>query len=796
MKKIVLGAILMIAGAGSVAAFFASANAANERVAMPSKIAPKARPFALRDVTLLDSPFKAAQERNAKYLLALEPDRLLHRFRLYAGLPPKGALYGGWEAQGVSGHILGHYLTACALQYAATGDERFRERVNYMVDELALCQSKRTDGYVGGIPEADRIFKQVSEGDIRSAGFDLNGGWVPWYTLHKLFAGLIDAYELTGNDEAKTVTAKLGDWAIGITQNLTDEQWQKMLACEHGGMNESLAQLAAITGEAKYLDLSRKFYHRAILEPLAAQRDDLAGKHANTQVPKVIGSARIYELTGDEKFGTISRFFWDRIVNHHSYAMGGNSIAEHLGQPDRLNDRLGPSTAETCNTYNMLKLTRHLFEWQPQGSYGDFYERALYNHILASQDPKTGMMCYYVSLLPGHFKTYSNEFDSFWCCVGSGIENHTKYNDSIYFHDDNNLWVNLFIPSQLNWKAKGLTLRQETKYPQDGAVNFTVGSLGAAPQNLAICLRVPSWLKQTPQISVNGKWQKLEMQNGYAVLSRPWKNGDKISCVMPLGLRQEAMPDNPRRIALFYGPLTLSGELGAQGLNDKRIYGHSVGEVGGDLPKVPVLVTTGQTPDKWLQPVKGEPLAFQTRGTGKPQGVRFEPFYRAHHERYSVYFDVFTPQEWEVREAAYRAEEARKKELEARSVDFLAIGEMQPERDHNLQGDKTSAGDFNGRKWRHATDGGWFGFDMKATDEPSDLLLTFWGSDVGNRVFDVLINGQVAGTVKLNNDKPNEFFDRTFPVPAGTGKVTVKLQARPGAMAGGLFGARIVKRKK
>ncbi|HEY0074862.1 MAG TPA: beta-L-arabinofuranosidase domain-containing protein [Abditibacteriaceae bacterium] len=785
MKHLLFGTTILLSSVVS---------AASPEVVKP-KIVSQAQPFALGEVQLLDSPFTAAQARNAKYLLDLEPDRLLHRFRLYAGLQPKGALYGGWEAQGISGHILGHYLTALAQEYAATRDEKWKQRVAYIVTELALCQAQYKDGvlknYVGAIPDAERIFREVSQGNIRSAGFDLNGGWVPWYTQHKIYAGLLDAYVLTGNEQAKTVVSKFGDWAIEVTKNLNDEQWQRMLACEHGGMNESLAQLYAITGETKYLDLAKKFYHRAILDPLAAGRDELAGKHANTQVPKAIGTARLYELTGEEEFGTVSRFFWERLINHHSYAMGGNSIGEHLGPPDKLNDRLGPSTAETCNTYNMLKLTRHLFSWQPEGRYADFYERALYNHILASQDPKTGMMCYYVSLLPGHFKTYSNPFDSFWCCVGSGIENHNKYSDSIYFQGGNNLWVNLFIPSQLNWKDKGLTLRQETAYPDNGKVQLT---FGGQSQNLALRLRIPQWLSHTPTVEVNGKKQPFQTENGYALLTRTWKAGDKITYWLPLQLRQEAMPDNPKRIALFYGPVTLSGTLGTQGLDDKRVYGNSVGDIGGDLPQVPVLITSGKPLESWLKPVAGEALNFKTSGIGKPQDIHFEPFYNAHHERFSIYFDVFTKEEWEAREAAYRAEEQRKKDLEARSVDFFATGEMQAERDHNLQGERTFAGDFNNRKWRDARDGGWFAFDMKKPATPSELVLTFWGSDVGNRVFDVLINGKVAGTVRLNNNKPNEFFDMAFPLPDGGEKVTVKLQAHPGAMAGGLFGARVVKK--
>ncbi len=767
---------------------------AQSRDVVAPKVAPQAQDFALSAVQLLDSPFKDAQTRNAKYLLDLEPDRLLSRFREYAGLPPKGAIYGGWENRGISGHTLGHYLSACALQYAATGDEKFLQRVDYIVDELALCQAKY-DGvlknYVGGFPDAQKLWTEVSGGNIRSAGFDLNGAWVPWYTQHKLFAGLLDAHNLAGNQKAKDVVAKLGDWAVEVTKNLNDDQWQRMLACEHGGMNESLAQLYAITGETKYLDLSKKFYHRAILDPLAAQRDELAGKHSNTQIPKIIGAARLYELTGDDKYGTISKYFWQEITGHHSYAMGGNSIGEHLGAPDHLNDRLGPATAETCNTYNMLKLTRHLFEWQPQGHYADYYERALYNHILASQDPKTGMVTYFVSLLPGHFQSYSEPFDSFWCCVGSGIENHTKYSDSIYFHDEHNLWVNLFIPSQLNWKDKGLTLKQETKYPQDGAVHFT---FGGQPQNLTFRLRIPAWLSHSPTLKINGKKQAFQTENGYALVTRSWKAGDKVTYALPLELRQEAMPDNPRRIALFYGPTVLAGELGTQGITDKRTYGPQAADVGGDLPQVPVLITESKPLDSWLKPVKGEVAVFKTSGTGKPNDVQFAPFYKTRHERYSIYFDVFTPQEWQAREAQYRSAEERQKELAARTVDVFSPGEMQAERDHNVQSDKSTAGDFNNRKWRDARDGGWFSFDMKTPAAASDLILTFWGSESGNRVFDVLINGKNVGTIRLDNNKPNQFFDMAFPLPEGGDKITVKLQAHPGAMAGGLFGARVVKK--
>lgn len=744
----------------------------------------KAQPFALRDVRLLDGPFKAAMQRDLKYLLELEPDRLLHNFRKFAGLEPKAPIYGGWEAQGVAGHTLGHYLSACALAFAASGDARFKQRVEYIVSDLARCQNQRSDGYVGAIPDAERIWKEVAEGDIRSQGFDLNGGWVPWYTLHKLYAGLIDAHLLCDNGQAKIVVAKLGDWAIRTTSKLNDAQWQQMLACEHGGMNEAMANLYAITGQTKYFDLAKKFHHKVILDPL--ERGDagqLPGKHANTQIPKVIGSAREYELSGKAGDRNIALTFWNAVVKDHTYAMGGNSDHEHFGAPDKLSNRLSTNSAETCNTYNMLKLTRHLFAWKPDAAYMDFTERALYNHILASQDPQSGMMCYYVSLKPGGFKTYNTPFDSFWCCVGTGIENHVKYGESIYFHSDDELYVNLFIPSELRWKEKGLTVRQETRFPQEDTTRLLLTA--AKPVELTLRVRYPSWAAGPIGVKVNGKAQKVSGRAGsYIALRRTWKSGDRVEVALPMNLRREPMPDNPNRIALLYGPVVLAGQLGPEN---------------GPEPRMPVLVSDARPLNQWLLPVAGKPLAFRTQGAARPADISFIPFYQTHHGRYSIYWDVFTPAAWRQREAEYRAEEARKQELQARTLDFFQPGEMQPERDHNLQGEQTSAGDFGGRKWRHAP-GGWFSFEMKLPkDEAADLILTYWGSDAGNREFDILVDGAKIATQVLNNNQPDRFFDVVHTLPEnltkGKDKITVRLQAPAGRTAGGLFGARTVRRK-
>lgn len=752
------------------------------------RIQREAHAFDLADVRLLNGPFKKAMMLDAEYLLRLDPDRLLSWFRKEAGLKPKGEVYGGWEKQGVAGHSLGHYLSACAMMFASTGDIRFRTRVNYIVNELEICQRQNGNGYVAAIPNGKKIFQEVAAGDIRSQGFDLNGGWVPWYTLHKLFAGLLDANLYGGNAKALAVAVKLADWADATLANLTEEQFQRMLACEHGGMNEALAELYARTGNEKYLKLSRRFHHKAVLEPLARREDRLQGLHANTQIPKLIGLARRYELTEDPADKTAAEFFWDRVVHHHSYVIGGNSDGEHFGPPDKLNDRLSQNTTETCNTYNMLKLTRHLFEWQASAEYADYYERALYNHILASQNPEDGMFCYYVPLKSGARKTYSTPFDSFWCCVGTGMENHTKYGDAIYFHSDDTLWVNLFIASELRWREKGLSLTQETGYPESDTVLMTIKS--RRPANWALRVRYPAWADQGVEVSINGRRQNVNAKPGsFIELRRRWKNGDSIALKIPMSLRLETLPDNPQRAAILYGPTVLAGELGPE--NEPVVNG---------LMLAPALITENKPLTDWVKPVSGEPNKFQTTGVGKPRDVALYPFYRMHHRRYSVYWDFFTPQQWVLREADYKAELERARELEARTIDFAQPGEMQPEREHNMQGERTEAGEHEGRKWRHARDGGWVSFDLKVLPEqPVSLVSTYWGSETGARSFDILIDGVKIAAQSLHNDKPGKFFEVTYAIPEeltrGKTKLTVRFQARPGNTAGGFFGLRVVRRE-
>ena len=741
--------------------------------------------FPLNDVRLLPGPFKHAMDEDAKYLLSLDPDRFLNRFRIHAGLNPKAEIYGGWESEGVSGHTLGHYLSACSMMYVASNDIRFKLKVDYIVNQLDECQRARKTGYVGAIPREDSIWDEVAAGDIRSQGFDLNGGWVPWYTLHKMLAGLVDAYRYAGNKKALTIAAKFGDWIDVKFKKLTEDQFQKMLDCEQGGMNEALANIYALTGNKKYLDLSYRFDHKKILDPLAEDEDILAGKHANTQIPKVIGAARQYELTGNLKNERTADNFWKMVTTHHSYVTGGNSNFEHFDKPDELSGHLSDNTTETCNSYNMLKLTRHLFALNPQAHYMDYYERTLYNHILGSINPDNGMTTYYIPLIAGGEKTYATPTESFWCCTGTGMENHAKYGESIYAEgNDGSLYVNLFIPSKLNWKEHDLQIIMETKFPKSDNVTLKVEGNGKAVK-FPVNIRYPYWAPNDITVTVNGLRVTIEKDSaGYFSLKRIWKPGDKIQVTMPMKIHTEAMPDNKNRIALLYGPIVLSGELGKERPEHRNI---------------PVFVSNDADVSGLIEPVSNlDTIMFQTSATNNNKSIFLIPFYDMHHQHYIVYWDEFTTDGWNEKKKEYQAELKREEKIKARTTDEIRPGEMQAERDHNFKGEKTNTGEAFGRKWRDAGDGGWFSFTLDTKSNNNlQLACTYWGSDNGNRDFDILVDDVKIASQKLESEKPNQFFDVYYTIPDSVLQhkqfMTVKFQALPGKMAGGLFGCKLLK---
>ncbi|UOG77494.1 glycoside hydrolase family 127 protein (plasmid) [Hymenobacter tibetensis] len=739
--------------------------------------------FELQQVKLLDSPFKVAEQADTKYLLKIEPDRLLADFREHSGLQAKGKRYGGWESTGLAGHTLGHYLSACALAYASTGNIEFKRRVDYMVAQLDECQKARKTGYVGAIPKEDQLWAEVASGNIRSRGFDLNGAWSPWYTVHKIMAGLLDAYLYGDNETALIINQGIADWTGNTIKGLDEAKMQEMMVCEYGGMAETLANTYALSGQKKYLDLSYRFYDKRILDPLAARTDILPGKHSNTQIPKAIASARRYELTGDKKDAAIAEFFWQTVTDNHSYATGGNSNYEYLGEPGKLNDKLSENTTETCNTYNMLKLTQHLFAQHPSAKFMDYYERGLYNHILASQHHETGMTTYFVPLRMGGRKTYSDEFNTFTCCVGSGMENHVKYAENIYFQgQDGSVYVNLFMPSELNWQEKGVTLRQDSQLPANTHVTFTVAAV--KPSSFKLRLRRPQWTKN-PQVRVNGKAVAVAPDaEGYLVLDRKWKNNDRVELTLPADFYTEALPDNPDRRAVFYGPTLLAGVLGTT--EPEPVTG------------VPVLVTTNNSANDWVKPVDAKQLRFQTAGLGVPHDVPLIPFNQTGNEYYTVYWDVFTPEKWATQQRVYEAARKKQQELEAQTVDILRVGEMQPERDHSfIISEKAETGEEHGRKWRMVNEGGMMAFTLKvAPAKANTLLLTYWGMDNRGRVFDVLVDGEKIATEDLNKYKESRFYDISYSIPPALTKdkqhVKVTFQAKPNNSAGPVYGIRNV----
>jgi uncharacterized protein len=740
-------------------------------------------PFDLPEVKLLDGPFKSAMELDEKYLLEIDPDRLLSWFRKEAGLKPKGEVYGGWESDQLAGHTLGHYLSACSMMYASTGNKELLKRVNYIIDELDTCQTANGNGYVAAIPGGKQLFKEISERNIitnKTSGFSLNGIWSPWYTIHKLFAGLLDAQRYCGNQKALDIAVKLGDWAYNTTKDLTRSEFQHMLVCEYGGMNEALAELYSRTGNTKYLELAEKFFDDKVLVPLENQEDILDGLHSNTQIPKIIGLERLYELTGNVKYLDAAKFFWKIVVKYHSYVIGGNSENEYFGKPDDLSARLDSNTCETCNTYNMLKLTRKLIELDPKPEYEEFYERALYNHILASQNPETGMMCYFMPLQPGAHKDYSTPYNSFWCCVGTGMENHSKYGRNIYYYNNDSILVNLFIASKVDWAKKGITITQQTEFPNSGKVKFIINC--KSPVKLSFLIRRPDWSGESFNVSVNSKkLNPLRVDNGYVMINRTWSNKDVVEVDLSMSLHLARMTDDSSKAAIMFGPLVLAGELGP--LNDPSTE---------NIDYVPVFVPGNKKLNEWIKPLKGAVNTFQTNA-GHPRNVTLVPYYKVYDKRYSVYWDILTPGEWKIPSMEIKKEKANIKKIESASIDYVHPGIDEQEVRHNFKGENTGTGEEDHMQWRAANSSGWMSYNLKVSaQKPISLVCKYWGGVDKKRSFDIYVDNQRIATQVLHNDKPGKFIFVTYPLDTklttGKKEITVKFQPNNNSVAGGLFG--------
>lgn len=619
---------LLLAGAG-----LGPVLSAPPALAAPAATGGALRPFALTNVRLLPGPFEAARALDARYLLSLNADRLLHGFRSNAGLAPKAARYGGWESRDLCpGHTLGHYLSACSMMWASTGRAAFRRRVVYVVDELHACQQAARSGLVCAFPDGDAQLRNVI------AGRPVTG--VPWYTMHKIVVGLHDAHVHAAHPQALPVLKRLADWMVEATQGIADERFQQMLGIEFGGMNEVLADLHVLTGDVRYLRLAQRFNHRFLLDPLAEGRDTLDGLHANTQIPKVIGFARLAETTGDERCAKAARYFWGTVVHKRSFATGGHGEAEHFFPPAEAPQRLGSAkTMETCCTHNMLRLTRALFTAAPSVDYADYHERALFNGILASQDPDSGMVTYFQATRPGYPKLYGTAERSFWCCTGTGMENFAKLGDSIYFHDGDALVVNLFIASTLDWAEKGLRLRQTTRFPDEAATRLSVDA--GAPVRFTLRLRHPAWCSKLT-IKVNGQRLLDSAEPGrYVDVDRVWRRGDVLDVALPMRLHLQALPAASDIAAVMFGPLVLAARMGTAGMApgadlvaSEFAYGWALKNEDTPLPR---LALQGRALEDVVRPA-GAPLRFRA---GAPGGeIELAPFHHIAHERYSLYWQL------------------------------------------------------------------------------------------------------------------------------------------------------------
>ncbi len=758
--------------------------------------------FPLSAVRLGDSPFLIAEQRDYEYLMALDPDRLLAPFLEGAGLTPAEEKYGNWESGGLGGHIGGHYLSALSMLYASTGSDSVRMRLDYMLDGIERAQEAGGDGYVGGVPDAREVWKELSQGQIEAERFSLNDRWVPIYNLHKLFAGLRDAWVYTGSERARDMFLKLGEWAYDLLSPLSDEQLQEIIYAEPGGMNESFADLAAVSDDDKYLELARRFSDRELLNPLLAGEDRLTGMHANTQIPKVIGYERIAELSGDADWHRAARFFWEDVVEHRTVAIGGNSVREHFHPVDdfspMIEDVQGP---ETCNTYNMLRLSKQLYTAEGGARYLEYYERALYNHILSSENPDRGGFVYFTPMRPEHYRVYSAPQESFWCCVGSGLENHTKYGELIYAHyGPDTLLVNLFIPSTLDWSARNLRLTQTNQFPDEARTELLVE--GDAAQHFTLALRRPEWMNGgVPAVTVNGEAVSPDTTTaGYLTLTREWAPGDRLMLKLPMSTYLEGLPDGSDYYAVLYGPLVMAAETGTEDLaglvaDDSRM-GHVAAGPTVPLGEAPVLLGDPATLADSFRLSGSGPLALIAPGVIYPEsasGLVLKPFFRVHDARYMVYWRVTTREDLAAWQDFQQEQETAARALEALTIDRVSPGEQQPEVEHGYAGQDARSGTREDRHFRSSRD--YFAYTLSDPSGAAERLqLTYFGGEKG-RTFDILLNGEKLATVELEDDLAPVFYTRDYTLPKGVSrgeKLEVRFVAHPDSATASIFDVRLL----
>lgn len=765
--------------------------------------------FPLGDITLLDGPLKHARDLNVQVLLKYDCDRMLAPYRKEAGLQPRKPSYPNWD--GLDGHVGGHYLSALAIN-AATGNEECRKRMEYMISELQLvldANNQRPEAwchnYIGGVPNSAKMWTAFSKGDFGP----YFGTWAPFYNIHKMYAGLRDAWLYCGNEQAKNLFLKFCDWAVDITRDLNDEQMEKMLGNEHGGMNEVLADAYAITGEQKYLDCARRFSHRMLLVPLENGKDCLDNMHANTQIPKVIGYQRIAELAHDVQYHNASEYFWEIVTRQRSLALGGNSRREHFPTKenciDYINDIDGP---ESCNTYNMLKLTEDLNRVKPNGMYGDFYETAMFNHILSAQHPQHGGYVYFTSARPRHYRNYSAPNEAMWCCVGTGMEDHGKYGQFVWTHDkgvkaeNDALYVNLFVASELNWKDRKMVIRQQTAFPY---AESSVVEVAKGKGTFILKVRKPSWCENFTVKGVGFDADSYE-ENGFVCMKRKWKKGDQVKISMPMHAYIKPMINVPQYVAIMYGPILLGMKTGTEDMRgliaDDSRFGQYAGGKKLALDEAPILLPKHLDDiAKDLKPVPGKPLHFKlaTRMENAIDG-ELQPFFEIHDSRYMMYWLALGENDYKAYMQKLADEEKARQALEARTVDKVNPGEQQPETDHNMEADVTERGNTEGVFFRDARDGHFFSYLMQTKGETNlSLQLKFWGQDEWRTSeFDIYVNDKLLCSVNNSHRwRTTQFKTVDYAIPSefvkGKKEIRVKFVAHKGKQVGQIYGVRLVK---
>jgi DUF1680 family protein len=766
--------------------------------------------FPLKDVKLLNGPFKHARDLNIQTLLKYNVDRLLAPYRKAAGLKPKASSYPNWI--GLDGHIGGHYLSAISMSYAATGNTECKKRLEYMISELKTCQDSNSVkypdwgvGYVGGVPEGNQIWPKIKVGHVEA----IWKGWVPWYNVHKMFAGLRDAWLYGGNEEAKSIFLKFCDWAVNLTAGLSNAQMEDMLRDEYGGMNEVLADAYQMTGNKKYLYTAKRFSQKFLLNPLEEGHDILDNLHANTQSAKTVGFERVAETCGDTTYSKAAGFYWSTVVNNRTLAMGGSGLQEFFPPAQKCIDYIhsveGP---ETCNTYNMLKLTEDLFRDHPLAKYADYYERALYNNILSSQNPDNGGYVYFTPERPRSYRVYSAPNEAMWCCVGTGMENHSKYNEFIYTHQNDSLYLNLFIASELNWKKKGITIKQETSFPNVGSTKLTV-TKGSA--HFTLMVRYPWWVAPNLlKIRVNGRNIAYSKKpSSYIAIDRNWSAGDSVSVILPMRNTIEQLPNVSDYFALMHGPILLGAKTGTEDLagliaGDSR-WGHIPSGKMLPLDKAPIIITNNRSKiaDK-LVPIKGKPCFYTAPDLtiiNPVKNMEFEPFYKIHDARYMMYWLVLSNVQYKHVVDSISFVEAKNMALEKRTVDFVQPGQQQPEADHAMKLSNSSSGTYQNRFWRDAKNGGYFSYLLSTNGNRNlSLMVTLWGNGSKNRNFDIYIDDQKLisedGTQKWNQKK---FEKVEYRIPnlivKGKDHIRVKFQALPQSTSEAVYYIRLVREK-